>query len=139
MAASESDLRIFIPQLIEAFEKINDFSRELRSEGRFFSVLTGSDLRKYESGWAIEKYVEASLDKHGHDLVWWMEFRCQDNAYKITCNVSISHSDYYMDVYDRVIDFNGDVQATLPAAVRSLVEAESSHSEIARWISDLSG
>lgn len=69
-------------QLFESFaaacEQLNNYAVTLRASGRFFEVRPGEDIRNYQSGWRLEKWIEADLHeggvaKGGFCAVWWLE------------------------------------------------------------------
>jgi hypothetical protein len=108
-------------ELAHACERLNDFARTLDRTGRFKSVTTSTDLRSYLTGWAFEKYVEASLP--GEDpltAVWMLELRATEGGLELTANGSISHGDYDQDLHAEQVK-SEDLGAALERTVAALV------------------
>lgn len=105
-------------------EQINDFARDLRREGIYREVRTGADIRKYESGWRLEKYIEAELDAdQGFWLAWWLELGLKDDKWVVSANVSVSHSDLFYELPDRFAADEKQLKASLQKAVSDLKAA----------------
>src|SRR5688572_33469053 len=63
-----------------ACDQLNEYSRRLDASSRFFDVRTGADIRNYESGWRLQKWIGADIhtggvEKGGLCACWWLELR----------------------------------------------------------------
>ena len=58
-------------QMFELFaaacDRLNEYARTLDASRRFFDVRTGADIRNYQSGWRLEKWIEADIQKGFHN------------------------------------------------------------------------
>ena len=56
-------------QMFELFaaacERLIEYGIKLRASGRFFDVRNGAGTRNYQSGWRLEKWIEADINKGG--------------------------------------------------------------------------
>lgn len=91
-------IRIFA----KSCEVINEFARGLREYGVFDSVKTGADIRDYESGWRLEKYVEAVVvPDEGFVAAWWLELGERGGRWVVESNVSVSHTEIGLTLPER--------------------------------------
>lgn len=69
-------------QMFELFaaacEQLIEYGIKLRASGRFFDVRNGAGIRNYQSGWRLEKWIEADIHKGGVAggglcVLWWLE------------------------------------------------------------------
>lgn len=117
-----------IKYFAEACERMNEYSRNLRAQKRFGTVRTGADIRKYESGSKLEKFIEGELNsEEGLWAVWWLELSASGGEWVVSSNVSISHSDEYFDFEDRRAGSPEKLKICLEAAVLELESALDSH------------
>jgi hypothetical protein len=104
------------------FERLNDFERALTAEGRFDELKSGTDLRRYETGWALEKWIEATLDRaQGFVACWWLEITRRDNKWKISARTSIAYTDYDKEVESRMASTINELKLALTTVVDSLI------------------
>jgi hypothetical protein len=108
----------------KACEELNEFARSLSNSSRFGTVTTGADIRYYETGWRLEKWVEAALDK-AEELwaCWWLEFGATKNGWIIQSNLSITPDGIHIALEDRIADSPAEFQRHLSAVVQELKDA----------------
>ena len=91
------------PEAIDAFasscETLNDYACDLRQRLESVAVRTGADIRRYNNGWRLEKYVEAELEpKKGHIAAWWIDLGFTGDKWAVSSNVSVSHTDIHIEL-----------------------------------------
>lgn len=113
----------------ECSEALNEFSRNLRDIPAFGEVRTGTDIRNYDSGWRLEKYIEAELaGKKGLWAVWWLELGQRDSSWVVETSVSVSHSDVYMGNPEHIAKNTQELKMALKQSVDMLIaSAEKKH------------
>ncbi len=114
----------------EACERLNAYARALSKHGPFSKIGTGADIRKYESGWRLEKHVEAEIcAEKGNWACWWLELGVKDKLWIVSSSVSVSQSDSYYDFDDRHASSLGELKTCLAAAITELESALDLHDE----------
>jgi hypothetical protein len=107
-----------------ACEQLNDFARSLRESSRFATVRAGADIRFYESGWKLEKWVEAELDRdEGSWAAWWLELGPNANGWKLDSHISISHGALLIGMEERSCTTLDALERNLATAVEELTHA----------------
>jgi hypothetical protein len=86
-----------------ACERMNEFAQSLRRSSLFMTVRVGADIRNYESGWRLEKWVEAELDKD-KDLwaAWWLEFGLCKDGWIIESHLAVSPDAFFFAFENRI-------------------------------------
>lgn len=103
-------------------ERLNDFARVLRNDSRLVEVTTSTDIRYYETGWKIEKYVEALLDtENGYAAVWSFELSEEKGAWRIDTNTSVSYGDYDEEVETRHPNSLTELNSEMTDATTNLI------------------
>lgn len=121
----------------QACERMNDFARSIRQSSRFGTVITGADIRYYESGWRLEKWVEAELSADECLWAcWWLELGPDPNGWTVSSHLSISHDEFSMDLGDRFAASLPQLDEQLVAAVEVLANALESNQQFANSVSD---
>ena len=104
--------------------RMNDFAQSLRQSSVFVSVRTGANIRHYESGWRLEKWVEAELDRtEGLWAAWWLELGPRGNGWFIESNLAISPDILFLGLEDRIAATPDDVRRQLSLAIEELTYA----------------
>lgn len=131
-------------QLFESFaaacEQLNDYAITLRASGRFFDVRPGEDIRNYQSGWRLEKWIEADIHKGGvaeggFCAVWWLELGPgEPSGLKLEASLSVNpeHSD--IDLPSRTAVTLSEFKEALAAIVNELQNALEINSEFIQAI-----
>jgi hypothetical protein len=114
------------PDVIDAFarscESLNDFARDLRKRHSTVNVRTGADIRKYQNGWRLEKYVEADVDPNaGKTAAWWLELGWADDTWMVSSNVNVSHTDIHIELPVRHAKDAAELQAVLEDTISQLI------------------
>lgn len=124
MSCVPNKCSVAIELFAKCCEQINDFARDLRHEGIYQEVRTGADIRNYESGWRLEKYIEAELDANqGLWLAWWLELGLKDDKWIVSANVSVSHTDLFFELPDHLAVDEEQLKISLQKAVSDLKAA----------------
>lgn len=119
-------------------EQMNEFARELRQKENFAEVRTGADIRNYDSGWRLEKYVEAEIDAiQGFGVTWWLELGWKDDKWLIGASVSVSHTDLFYELPDCFAVNEEELKLCLEKTLKSLKSALKSDSEFCRQVARL--
>jgi hypothetical protein len=122
-----------------ACERVNDFSRRLETDGEFISVRVGADIRKYESGWRLEKWVEAEIDREEMLwAAWWLDLNRKDYNWIVNAHVSISHGEFFAEFPVRSAASLNDLEEHLHATVEELITAKETRFDFAYKIKKLS-
>jgi hypothetical protein len=122
-------------QFALACEEMNEYARLLRESSLFGTVRTGADIRCYETGWRLEKWVEAELDKdEGLWAVWWLEFGPTKNGWIIESHLGINPDVLFVGLESRSIESLRDFEQHLSAAVRQLKGALEQDGDFAREV-----
>lgn len=109
-------------RLVELFagacERMNDFARQQRDEGR--PARAGTDIRAFRHGARLEKWVELDLDAGtGRVYCWWLEMGIDRANITVLASVSIAHG-----------EFNEDFRQS----ARSLEDAAEALDDALRWL-----
>src|SRR2546430_896947 len=104
-----------------ACEQMNDFARSVRESGLFPGVKTGADIRCYDSGWRLEKWVEAEINpSEGLSAAWWLELGPDGDKLVVRSNLSISHGELFINLPDRAVTSPAELEEALAKAVADL-------------------
>jgi len=107
-----------------ACEHMNEYARLLRGSSEFESVRTGADIRYYESGWRLEKWIEAELDKdEGLWAAWWLEFGAHEDGWIIESHLAISPDVFFAGLEDQIVTSNQEIGGQLELVVDDLKNA----------------
>ena len=118
-----------------ACEELNEFARSLSTSSLFGTVRTGADIRCYETGWRLEKWVEAALDKAEEVWAcWWLEFGATKKGWIIQSHLSISPDGVYIGLQDRTADSPAEFQQYLSAVVQELKDALEKNQQFAKEV-----
>ena len=114
------------PEAIDAFasscELLNGFARDLRQRLGSAPVRTGADIRKYNNGWRLEKYVEAELEpEEGHTAAWWIDLGWADEKWVVSSNVSVSHTDIHIELPERYTTDSANLREILTETIDQLI------------------
>ena len=121
-----------------ACERMNQLAVELGDDSRFGDVRTGQDIRHYESGWRLEKWVEALIDAdEGLWACWWLELGCTDDNWLVGTSASISHSDIDLDLPDRSAAGISELEVVLDEGVGALIALSADSSKFGKEIAKL--
>lgn len=124
-----------IASFAAACERLNSFARSLRDQGVFSTVHTGADIRNYETGWRLEKWVEAELNPaEGQWATWWFELGCIDDSVNVSSSLSISHGDCFISLPDRLAASVEELDVSLAAVIDELVVALDDNREFAHAV-----
>lgn len=116
-----------------ACETLNEFARSLRESNLFSSVRAGSDIRYYETGWRLEKWVEAEINKVEElGAVWWLEIGPgETSGWLLESHLAITPEGDFFNLPSRVADSPGELKEHLRVAVDQLITALNRNSEFA--------
>ena len=118
-----------------ACERMNDFARSLRRSSVFQEVRTGADIRQYESGWRLEKWVEAQLDPNeGLWAAWWLELGASDRGWVVKSHLAISPNILFIGLADRFAVSPSELERSLSTAVEELRDAMQNNLEFAQEV-----
>ncbi len=135
---TEDDSAHVIELFAKACEEINEYARKLRESQAFRSVKTGADIRMYNSGWRLEKFIEGELNSQESQYsVWWLELGRSNNQWVVTSNVSISNSNVDFDLCCMKAGFSEDLAECLQVAVRKLKVALDEHTDFRKAVSEM--
>ena len=119
-------------------EGMNDFSRSLWESDIFTNARTGSDIRYYESGWKLEKYVESEVAAdNGLSAAWWLELGQQGEKWVVASNVSVSHSEVYIDLPEYFASNVDELQLALRQSLDGLIGTVAEGSEFIEKVKKL--
>jgi hypothetical protein len=129
-------------KVIELFartcERMNDFSRQLYRQGHFENVRSSADIRSYESGWRLEKYVEADVcTREGYVAAWCIELGRSHEGWFVELSVNVSHSDVYSNLGTRHASSIHELERALDESVNVLIATTMPTSEFAAAIEAL--
>ena len=122
-------------QFALACEQMNEFARSLRDSRTFDVVRTGADIRYYEAGWRLEKWVEAEVDRSaGLWAAWWLDFGPKENGWLIESHLAMSPDVFFVGLEDRFATSHQEIGQQLSAAVENLEHALDQHHQFAEEI-----
>jgi hypothetical protein len=115
-----------------ACESLNEFARSMRESSLFSNVKTGSDIRYYETGWRLEKWVEAEINKTEERwVVWWLELGHESGRWILQSHLAISPQGEFISIPDRFANSPTELKEQLRIAVEGLTTALVRNSEFA--------
>src|SRR5262245_28599728 len=118
-----------------ACERMNEFARSLRGSSLFGTVSAGADIRYYESGWRLEKWVEAELDRaEGMWAAWWLELGPTKDGWIVESHLSTGPDGLFIGLEDRLAASPKELEEHLSAVVEDLKHALQQNSEFAEEI-----
>lgn len=85
-----------VVEFAKASERINDFARLMRERG--INAVTGADIRCYENGAKLEKWIEVENVDASSTFCWWLEMACIDEGAIISASASESHGGDYKEI-----------------------------------------
>ena len=104
-----------IAEFARASEELNAFAKSLREQG--VNATTGADIRMYQDGPKLEKWVEARQRTSESVFCWWLEMGVLDGDAVISAHVSESNGDAYCELDGRRASEIGEVKDALSTAV----------------------
>jgi hypothetical protein len=126
---------LVIGHFASACERMNEFARSLHQSSRFVSVRTGADIRNYESGWRLEKWVEAELDRaEGLWAAWWLELGRGERGWVIQSHLAISPDVLFVGLMDELATSPEEIEKLLSAAVENLKDALNQNQQFAEEV-----
>jgi hypothetical protein len=132
---NEMDEQSVIGHFASACERMNDFARSLRGSADFIEVKTGADIRSYESGWRLEKWVEVLINQpEGLWAAWWLELGSVDHKWKIESHLAISPDILFIGLSDRLAASPAELESCLATAVEELCSALDKNPEFSHQI-----
>ena len=115
-----------------ACENLNEFARSMRASRRFSNIRSGSDIRYYETGWRLEKWVEAELNEaEGLWAVWWLELGHESDRWILESHLAITPDGEFINLPKRVADSPAEFKKELGVAVDELTSALDRNPEFA--------
>jgi hypothetical protein len=110
----------------KACERLNEFSRNLRSSSLYTNALPYSNIQNYlHSGWSLQKYVEAVVQESPEDTASWYLGLGKPGLWLINASVSLAHSGMSIEVLDCFAETDEQLELALKKAVDALIaEAE---------------
>lgn len=104
-----------IAEFARASEELNAFARSLRERG--VDATTGADIRMYQDGPKLEKWVEARQSDSESVSCWWLEIGSVDGDAVISAHVNKSNSGAYCELDGRRASEISEVKNALSDAV----------------------
>jgi hypothetical protein len=104
-----------IAEFAKASEELNAFARSLRERG--IDATTGADIRMYQGGPRLEKWVEARQRNSESVFCWWLEIGSVEGDAAISAHVNESNGDTYRELDGRRASEIREVQNALSDAV----------------------
>jgi hypothetical protein len=124
-----------IGQFALACEQMNDFARSLRSESVFGTVRTGADIRYYENGWRLEKWIEAELEpSQGLWSAWWLELGPHPDGWIVESSLSISPDALFLGFEDRTATSLVELEQCLADSVDNLKRSTSENPQFLEYL-----
>ncbi len=122
----------------ESCEALNNFARTLWDNNIFGNTFTGADIRNYESGWRLEKYVESEVAaERGLSAAWWLELGQRDSKWIVASNVSVGHSELHIDLPEHVAIDITELKYALEKSVNDLIATTNPDSNFVREVKKL--
>jgi hypothetical protein len=111
-------------QFALACERMNEFARTFRDSCRFETVRTSADIRYYENGWRLEKWVEAELNKgEGLCVAWWLELGPYERGWIVETHIAISPDIFFAGLEERTATSVQELRQQLIFVVDKLKKA----------------
>jgi len=127
----ESEIALFA----SACEAMNTFARSLRDLALFTTVRTGADIRYYQSGWRLEKWVEGEIRETPNLwAAWWLELGGSDGDWLVQSHLSIDPEVLFISLPDRCARSLKELEENLSVAVNELTHALEINQEFANHI-----
>ena len=123
----------------QACESLNEFARSLRASTLFNNVRSGADIRYYETGWRLEKWVEADIDqaKESDVVVWWLELGAgESGGWLLESHLAITPEGEFINLPTRVANLVTDLEEQLRISVEELITALNSNPEFAKAVEE---
>jgi hypothetical protein len=119
-----------------ACESLNEFARSLRVSTLFNNVRAGADIRYYETGWRLEKWIEASLvQARESGAVWWLELGPNESGgWLLESHLAITPEGEFINLPTRVANSLTDLEEQLRVSVDELVTALDRNYEFAKAV-----
>lgn len=122
-----------------ACENLNEFARSMRESSLFSSVRTGSDIRYYETGWRLEKWVEAEINKAEERwVVWWLELGHESGKWILESHLEITPEGEFINLPKRVAESPTELKEQIRATVEELTTALVHNREFASAVENAS-
>ena len=114
-------------------ELLNTYELELAERWKPIDVKSGADIRKYNCGWRLEKYLEANISpEEGNIATWWIELGYIEGRWVVSSNVNISHTEIYIELPDmyseNIIDLKSSLEESV-ALLQSMTESDNPFSD----------
>jgi hypothetical protein len=122
-----------------ACERLNDFARSLRKQSVFGNVKSRADIRRYEDGWRLQKWVEAELDPlEGLWAAWWLEVGpSSTGGWIIESSLSVSPDGIFIGLQDANVNTTEELERCLTVTVDDLEAALEHNTEFAEEVRKL--
>jgi hypothetical protein len=122
-----------------ASERLNDFARSLRMQSAFSKVKSPADIRQFEDGWRLQKWVEAELDSsEGLWAEWWLEVRpSSDGGWILESSLSVSPDGIFIGLQEANVHTLDELERYLTLAVDDLEAALEQNIEFAEEVRKL--
>lgn len=122
-----------------ACEDLNEFARSMRESSLFSSVRTASDIRYYQTGWRLEKWVEAEINKAEERwVVWWLELGHESGKWTLESHLEITPEGEFINLNKRVVESPTEVHEEIRATVEELTTALVRNPEFASAVENAS-
>lgn len=119
-------------------EQMNNFARSLREQIGFGDVRTYSDIRQYDTGWRLEKYVEAEIVPNSDQVAaWCIELGRVNDKWIVSSSVNVSHSNIYTDLGNRFASSEEQLRDVLAEVFDTIEMTIDAKSEFFRAIEQL--
>lgn len=121
-----------------ACESLNEFARSLRASTLFNNISAGADIRYYETGWRLEKWVEAEIDQHKESgVVWWLELGAgEPGGWLLESHLAITPEGEFINLPARVANSLTELEEQLRLSVDELITALDRNQEFAKAVEE---
>jgi len=121
-----------------ACESLNEFARSLYASTRFNNIRTGADIRYYETGWRLEKWVEAEIGQTQESVVvWWLELGAgESGGWLLESHLAITPEGEFITLPTRVAGSLTDLEEQLRVSIEELITALDRNHEFARAVAE---
>jgi hypothetical protein len=122
-----------------ACERLNDFAGSQRKQCVFGKVENYTDIRHYESGWRLQKWVAAELDSlQGLWAEWWLEIGPSSaGGWDVESSLSISPDGISIVLQEVRVNSVAELKRCLTVAVDDLERALEQNIEFAEEVRKL--
>lgn len=110
----------FLEAIAALNERFGAFERHLRTIASVSGSRGEIDICIYESGVALERYVEADV-RDGRNICWWLDMTRGDGTWVIQSRVYESHGDNIRVFDDRLADSLDNLIRQMDEAATDLI------------------